>query len=66
MARVTINKGGITTEVHRGELDWYLRNGWTEGAIPAAEPESTPEPEAVAPAEEADEVPAKKKATKKE
>lgn len=63
MALVTITKGGITTSVPRGELDWYKRNGW---AVPSeAQPDPTPEPEAPAPVEETEpEAPAKKKSGK--
>lgn len=62
MPMITITKGGITTEVSKGELDWYKRNGWE---VPG-EVKPEPEPEAVAPVEETEEAPAKKKPAKKE
>lgn len=57
MARITITQGGITTDVSRGELDQYLRNGWK---VSQPEPEPAPEPEVVEEAT-AEKKPAKKK-----
>lgn len=61
MAMVTITKGGITTEVPKGELDWYKRNGWTvAGEVPGA-PEAPTEPEAPTVVEDAETKPKSKK-----